>query len=54
MRRHFSLLHADVMLLTDALLAWGRLGPINAAKIEFVRRRGSILLTDYNHKDLTF
>ena len=37
-----------------ALLAWGRSGGMNAAKIECAHRRASKLLTDYNHWILTF
>ena len=39
---------------TYALLAWGRSGSTNAAKIECVHRRACKLLTDYNQKILTF
>ena len=37
-----------------ALLAWGRSGLMNAAKIECAHRRVRKLLTDYNHRILTF
>ena len=37
-----------------ALLAWGRSGLTNAAKIECAHRRVWKLLTDYNHRILTF
>ena len=40
--------------LTYALLAWGRSGSTNAAKIECAHRRVCKLLTDYNHRILTF
>ena len=40
--------------LTYALLAWGRSGCTNAAKIECAHRRTFKLLTDYNQKILTF
>ena len=40
--------------LTYALLAWGRSGSANAAKIERAHRRACKLLTDYNHRILTF
>ena len=40
--------------LTYALLAWGRSGLANAAKIECAHRRACKLLTDYNHRILTF
>ena len=36
------------------LLAWGRSGSTNAAKIEYAHRRACKLLTDYNQKILTF
>ena len=39
--------------LTYALLAWGRSGRTNAAKIECAHRRARKLLTDYNHRILT-
>ena len=64
MRRIHSQLPADVMVklyyslvyshLTYALLAWGRSGRTNAAKIECAHRRARKLLTDYNRKILTF
>ena len=41
-------------LLTYALLAWGRSGRTNAAKIECADRRACKLLTDYNQKIFTF
>ena len=63
MRLHCQL-PADVMVkwynylvyphLTNALLAWGRLGRTNAAKIECDHRRARKLLTDYNHRNLIF
>ena len=37
-----------------ALLAWGRSGLTNAAKIECAHRRASKLLTDNNHRILSF
>ena len=40
--------------LTYALLAWGRSGRTNAAKIECAHSRARKLLTDYNHGILTF
>ena len=40
--------------LTYALLAWGRFGRTNAAKIECSHRRTRKLLTDYNHQILIF
>ena len=40
--------------LTYALLAWGRSGSTNAAKIERAHRRACKLLTDYNQNILTF
>ena len=40
--------------LTYALLAWGRSGSTNAAKIEWAHRRACKLLTDYNQKILSF
>ena len=40
--------------LTYALLAWGRSGRTNAAKIECAHRRARKLLSDYNHRILTF
>ena len=64
MRRLHCQLPADVMVklyyslvyshLTYALVAWGRLGRTNAAKIECAHRRARKLLTDYNHRILTF
>ena len=64
MRRLHCKLPADVMVklyytlvyshLTYALLAWGRSGRTNAAKIERAYRRARKLLTDYNHRILTF
>ena len=40
--------------LACALLSWGRSGRTNAAKIECAHRRGRQLLTEYNHRILTF
>ena len=64
MRRLHCHLPADVMVklyyslvyshLTYALLAWGRSGHTNAAKIRCAHRRARKLLTDYNHRILTF
>ena len=64
MRRLHCQLPADVMVklyyslvyshLTDALLAWGRSERTNAAKIECAHRRACKLLTDYNHRIITF
>ena len=48
---YYSLVYSH---LTCALLAWGRSGGTNAAKIKCAHRRASKLLTDYNHKILTF
>ena len=48
---YYSLVYSH---LTNALLAWGRSGSTNAAKIECVHRRACKLLTDYNQKILTF
>ena len=42
---YYSLVYS---LLTYALLAWGRSGSTNAAKIECAHRRACKLLTDYN------
>ena len=63
MRRLHHQLPADVMVklyyslvyshLTYPLLAWGRSGRMNAAKIECAHRRARKLLTDYNHRILT-
>ena len=63
MRRLHCQLPANVMVklyyslvfskMTCALLAWGRLGRNNAAKIECAHRRACKLLTDYNQKILT-
>ena len=39
---------------TNALLAWGRSGSTNAAKIACAHRRACKLLTDYNQKILAF
>ena len=60
MRRLHCQLPANVMIklyyslvyshLTCALLAWGRSGSTNAAKIECAHRRPCKLLTDYNQK----
>ena len=62
-RLHFQL-PADVMVnlyyslvyshLTYAILAWGRSGRTNAAKIQCAHRRARKLLSDYNHRILTF
>ena len=64
MRRLHCQLPANVMVklnyylvyshLTYALLAWGRSGSINAAKIECAHRRACKLLTNFNQKILTF
>ena len=64
MRRLHCQLPADAMVklyyslvyshLTYALVAWGRLGLTNAARIECADRRACELLTDYNHRILTF
>ena len=64
MRRLHCQLPANVMVklyyylvyshLTYALLAWGRSGRINAAKIECAHRRACKLLTDYKTKHLHF
>ena len=64
MRRLHCQLPANVMIklyyplvyshLTYALLAWGRSGSTNAAKIECAHRRACKLITDYNQKILTF
>ena len=48
---YYSLVYSH---LTYALLAWGRSGSANAAKIECAHRRACDLLTDYNQKILTF
>ena len=49
---YFSLVYSH---LTYALLAWGRPGSANAAKIDSAHRRACKLLTDYNQKKiLTF
>ena len=40
--------------LTNALLEWGRSGRTNAAKTECAHRRACKLLTDYDHRILTF
>ena len=48
---HYSLVYS---LLTYALLALGRPGRTNAAKIECAHRKASKLLEDYNQKILTF
>ena len=40
--------------LTYALLAWGRSGRTEAAKIMCAHRRAYKLLADYNQKTLTF
>ena len=40
--------------LTYALLAWGKSGHTKAAKIECAQMRARKLLTDFNHKILTF
>ena len=64
MRRLHCQLPADVMVklcyslvyshLTYAVLAWGTSGRTNAAKIECAHRRACKLLTDFNHRILTF
>ena len=48
---YYSLVYSD---LTYALLAWGRSRHTNAAKIGCAHRRECKLLTDYNHRILTF
>ena len=48
---YYSLMYSH---LTYALLAWGRSGCTNAAKIECAHRRAGKLLTDYNHRIPTF
>ena len=48
---YYSLVYSH---LTYALLAWGRSGSANAAKIECAHRIACELLTDYNQKILTF
>ena len=48
---YYSLVYSH---LTNALLAWGRSGHTNAAKIECAHMRARKLLTDYNHRILTF
>ena len=48
---YYSLVYSH---LTYALLAWGRSGSTNAAKIECAHRRACKLLTDYNQKILSF
>ena len=48
---YYSLVYSH---LTYALLAWGRSGLRNAAKIECAHRRACKLLTDYNHRILIF
>ena len=50
-KSYYSLVYSH---LTYALLAWGRLGRTNSAKIECAHRRALKLLTDYNHRILTF
>ena len=64
MRRLHCQLPANVMVklyyclvythLTYALLAWGRSGSTNAAKIECIHRRACKLLTDYNQRSSLF
>ena len=44
-KRYYYLVYS---YLTYALLAWGRSGRTNAAKIECAHRRACKLLTDYN------
>ena len=48
---YYSLVYSH---LTYALLTRGRSGLTNAAKIECAHRRACKLLTDYNHRILTF
>ena len=48
---YYSLVYSH---LPYALLAWGRSGSTSAAKIECAQRRARKLLTDYNHRILTF
>ena len=48
---YYSLVYSH---LTHALLAWGRSGSTNAAKLEWAHRRACKLLTDYNQKIFTF
>ena len=64
MRRFQCLLPPNVMVklyyslvyshLTYALLAWGRSGSTNAAKLGCAHRRACKLLTDYKPKDFHF
>ena len=44
----------EIWVLFPNLLAWGRSGLMNAAKIECAHRRACKLLADYNHRILTF
>ena len=48
---YYSLVHSH---LTYELPAWGWSGRTNAARIECAHRRARKLLTDYNHRILTF
>ena len=48
---YYSLVYSH---LTYALLAWGRSGSTNVAKIECAHGRACKLLTDYNKNILTF
>ena len=50
-RLYYSLVYSH---LTYALLAWGRSGLTNAAKIECAHRIARKLLTDYNQRILNF
>ena len=48
------MLFFGVLTSDFSLLAWGRSGRTNAAKIECGHRRAVKLLTDYKHRILTF
>ena len=50
----FNLKKLLLFIFSFFLLAWGRSGRTNAAKIECAHRRARKLLTDYNHRILTF
>ena len=50
-KSYYSLLYSH---LSYALLAWGRSGRTNVAKIECAHRSARKLLADYNHRILTF
>ena len=51
---YYFLVYSHLTYAAYALLAWGRSGRTNAAMIECAHRRARKLLTDFNHRILTF